>query len=197
MMFGYARVSTDKQDTALQMDALAAHGVANDNIYTDVMSGGRDDRPGLLAVIEKLGSGDTLTVYRVDRASRSARHLLDTIDRIEAKGANFKSLTEPFDLAAPEGRFMFTLLAGFAEWERNIIRRRTRDGLAAAKARGVVLGRKFTFPEGSEGWVRVRDKIIRGIPGHIIAREEKCSEATLYKAFPGGRRALLAAMRTV
>lgn len=196
-LIGYARISTDRQDTALQLDALLRHGVANDNIYTDTMSGARDDRPGLADALDSLRDGDRLIVWRIDRLGRSLRHLLDISEIIAGKGAAFVSLNEGIDLSTPAGRMIFSVLGAFAQFERDVIRERTKAGLAAAKHRGVKLGRAFRFPLGSPEWLRVRDKIMRGIPGHIIARDEKCSEATLYKAFPGGRRALLAALGKV
>lgn len=191
MLIGYARVSTDRQDTALQMDALAAYGIANDNIITDTMLGASTERPGLVSLLDTIGPGMTLVVWRIDRLSRSLRHLLEVSDLLMRKGARLVSLCEGIDLGTPAGRMVYGMLGAVAQFERDVIRERTKAGLAAAKARGVKLGAKQVLV--GEKYDRVRDMLLRKIPGHRIARAVGCSEATIYKTFPGGRTALLAA----
>lgn len=193
MLIGYARISTDKQDTALQLDALMERGVMDGNIFTDTMSGARDDREGLAQAIAHIQPGDKLVVWRVDRLSRSLRHLLDVAEQIHAKGGALVSICEGIDLSTPAGRLVFGMLGAVAQFERDVIRERTKAGLAAAKARGVKLGAKPVLI--GDKYQMVKDMLLRGIPGHRIARAAKCSEATIYKAFPGGRAALLAAER--
>lgn len=195
MLIGYARVSTDRQDTALQMDALAAYGIANDNIVTDTMSGASTDRPGLVALLDTIGPGMTLVVWRIDRLSRSLRHLLEVSDLLMRKGARLVSLCEGIDLGTPAGRMVYGMLGAVAQFERDVIRERTKAGLAAAKARGVKLGAKPVLI--GEKYDQVRDMMLRKIPGHRIARAVGCSTATIYKTFPGGRSALLAAEKAV
>lgn len=192
-LIGYARISTDKQDTALQLDALMERGVLARDIYSDTMSGARDDREGLAEALAAIGPGDKLVVWRVDRLSRSLRHLLEVAEAVQERGGALVSICEGIDLSTPAGRMVFSMLGAVAQFERDVIRERTKAGLAAAKARGVRLGRKFELPEGGDRWTRCRDLLLKGIPGHRIARELGISEATIYKAFPGGRRALLAA----
>ncbi|TAN61473.1 MAG: recombinase family protein [Magnetospirillum sp.] len=191
--YGYKRVSTDHQNTALQERALIQSGVKKCNIFFDIQSGADITRQGLRDAIDVLQAGDELRVWRFDRMSRDLIHYLLTAKRIAAKGATLRSLMEPYDLTSPHGWLAFSITGVFAENERLANSNRVKAGLAAARERGVILGRAPRFPEGSESWQRVRDKIIRGVPGHVIAREEKTSEATLYKTFPGGRKALLAA----
>lgn len=193
--FGYARVSTDHQDTALQLDALVSRGVDEGDVFTDTMSGARDDRPGLEDAIQALQPGDKLVVWRIDRLSRSLRHLLDVAERIHAQGAALVSICEVIDLSTPAGRLVFGMLGAVAQFERDVIAERTRAGLAAAKARGVRLGASSKLPEGSDQWESVRRMLLAGIPGHRIAADHKISPATIYKAFPGGRGALLEAER--
>ncbi len=191
MNYGYARISTDKQDTALQLDALAAAGVTPARIYTDTLSGARDQRPGLADALAALQPGARLIVWRIDRLGRSLRHLLDLSETIAGKGATLVSLCEGIDLATPAGRMVFSVLGAFAQFERDVIVERTRAGLAAAKARGVRLGRRPVL-EGDR-YTQARQWLIDGTPGHIIARRLQISEASIYKTFPGGRRALLLA----
>jgi len=191
-LYGYARVSSDHQDTALQLDALVAAGVREEDIFRDVMSGARDDREGLADAIAAIGPGDKLVVWRIDRLSRSLRHLLDVAEEIHANGGALVSLCEGIDLGTPAGRMVFGILGAIAQFERDIIRERTKAGLAAAKKRGVKLGAKPAL-EG-ERLDQVKALLIRGVAGHRIARQFEISEATIYKHFPGGRRALLAAM---
>jgi DNA invertase Pin-like site-specific DNA recombinase len=192
--YGYMRVSTDKQDTALQLDALIERGVLERNIFSDVMSGSRDDRQGLADAIAMIQPGDKLVVWRIDRLSRSLRHLLNVAEEIHAHGGALVSLCEGIDLSTPAGRLVFGMLGAVAQFERDVIRERTKAGLKAAKDRGVKLGRQPELPEGSDRWTRCRDLLLRRWPGRMIARDLGISEATIYKAFPGGRKALMASM---
>ncbi|MCA1907541.1 MAG: recombinase family protein, partial [Magnetospirillum sp.] len=148
-------------------------------------------RPGLEAALAVLTPGDSLVIWKLDRLWRSAKHALITLERVQSVGATLRSLTEGFDLDTPPGKLMATILAGFAEYERAVIQERTRAGLAAAKARGVRLGAKPVLV--GEKHDRARAMMLAKIPGHRIAATLGCSQATLYKTFPGGRKALLAA----
>lgn len=140
--YGYARVSTVDQDPQLQFDALMEAGVDYQHIYTDHLSGTRDDRPGLAAVLDVVGDGDSLTVWRLDRLGRSTSHLIHTIDSLGERGVDFRSLRDPIDTTSPAGRLMFRLIASIAQFEREVIQERTTAALAAARARGVRLGRR-------------------------------------------------------
>lgn len=137
-IFGYARVSTDEQDTLAQRLALDAEGCAF--VYEDMASGGSRDRPNLRRVIERVGAGDTLLVVRIDRLARSLSHLLEIVETLRAKGAYFRSIQDPIDTSSAQGMLMTQMLGAFAEFERSLIRERTKAGLHAAMARGAKPG---------------------------------------------------------
>ena len=139
-VFGYARVSTDGQTLAAQDAALHAAGCAK--VYAETASGAKTDRAQLRKVISRLREGDTLVVTRLDRLARSTRDLLNVLDEISRKGAGFKSLADTWaDTTTPHGRLMLTVLGGLAEFERELIKARTGEGRARAKAKGVHMGR--------------------------------------------------------
>ena len=144
MLIGYARVSTQEQETHMQIDALRKAGVKE--IHEEKRSGGDRKRPVLAAVLARLHKGDTLVVFKLDRIARSLKHLLEILEQIEAAGAGFRSLTETIDTTTPSGRMMMQIIGAFAEFERELIRERTRAGIKAAKARGVVFGRNYGIP---------------------------------------------------
>jgi DNA invertase Pin-like site-specific DNA recombinase len=141
MLIGYARVSTDDQTLDLQLDALAKAGCTPDKIYPDKISSGKADRPGLKQALDQLRPGDTLVVWRLDRLGRSLQELIGLINGIQAKGADFKSLTENMDTNTSGGKLVFHFFGALAEYERSIIRERTNAGLQAARARGRTGGR--------------------------------------------------------
>ena len=138
MLIGYARVSTDEQDTAAQRDALRAAGC--DLIFEDKASGGSRDRPQLQRAMERAGQGDILLVVRIDRLARSLAHLLEIVQLLKGKGADFRSLNDPIDTSSAQGLLMMQMLGAFAEFERSLIRERTRAGIKAAVARGAKPG---------------------------------------------------------
>ena len=131
---GYARVSTDDQDPAAQIDALRAAGC--DPIFVEHASGGTMERPEWQACNRGLGRGDTLTVVRIDRLGRSLTDLVSTLDDLAARGVHFRSLTEGIDTSTPLGRMFYQLAAAFAEYERALIRERTCAGIDAARRIG-------------------------------------------------------------
>src|SRR5271168_3168129 len=138
---GYARVSrTEGQDLTPQVDALQAAGCRR--IHEERASGGRWDRPELTRLLDRLAAGDVLVVWKLDRLSRSLKDLLLILERIEKAGAGFKSLTEAIDTTLPAGRMMMQMLGAFAEFEREMIRERTRSGLRHAQEQGRRSGRK-------------------------------------------------------
>src|SRR4051795_1783039 len=142
MLLGYARVSKsdDSQDTAAQVSALKSVGCKR--VFEDKASGGRWDRPELHRLLDQLRAGDTLVAWKLDRLSRSLKDLLHILERVEAVGARFRSLTEAVDTAGPAGRMLMQMLGSFAEFERAMVRERTRAGLKAAAARGRKGGRQ-------------------------------------------------------
>ena len=142
MLLGYARVSKsdDSQDTAAQVSALKSAGCKR--VFEDKASGGRWDRPELHRLLDQLRAGDTLVVWKLDRLSRSLKDLLHILEKVEAVGARFRSLTEAIDTSGPAGRMLMQMLGSFAEFERAMVRERTRAGLKAAAARGRKGGRQ-------------------------------------------------------
>ena len=144
MKIGYARVSTDDQHLALQTDALTAAGCGR--IFEDKESGAKTDRPQLITALDHLQPGNTLVVWRLDRLGRSLHDLVKIVGDLEAKGVMFESLTEKIETDSASGKLIFHLFAALAEFERNLIRERTNAGLAAARARGRMGGRKPLEP---------------------------------------------------
>lgn len=137
-MVGYARVSTQQQDTALQREAFRRAGVRR---VIEEKRSGVASRPRLEALLTKLKPGDTVVVYKIDRLARSLVDLLRILQRITAAGASFRSLTEPLETETPIGRMMIQLLGAVAEFERAVIRERCEAGRRAARDRGVQFGR--------------------------------------------------------
>lgn len=148
MLVGYMRVSKadGSQVTDLQRDALIEAGVEPEQLYEDQASGKRDDRPGLDACIRALRASDTLIVWKLDRLGRNLTHLVETVNKLNARGVGFKVLTgqgASIDTTTANGRLMFAFFAALAEFERELIVERTQAGLASARARGRHGGRPF------------------------------------------------------
>ena len=140
MIYGYARVSTDGQSVNAQVAALRKHGAGK--VFREVASGAKTDRTQLRRVIDQLDAGDVLMVTRLDRLARSTRDLLNTLAAIADRKAGFRSLNDTWaDTTTSHGRLMLTVLAGLAEFERDLIRARTGEGRARSVARGVKMGR--------------------------------------------------------
>lgn len=140
-VWGYARVSTADQDVTAQANALSAAGVGADNLVIEYASGARADRPVLTTLLEQLTAGDVLTVWKLDRLGRSLTHLVQTVDALGRRGIQFRSLTEGMDTTTATGRLTFHIVGAMAEFERELIRERTKAGLEAAKGKGAKLGR--------------------------------------------------------
>jgi len=140
MLIGYARVSTMDQNLSLQIDALQRIGC--DKLFTDQVSGSVKNRPQLEQALDFLRSGDTLVVWRLDRLGRSLRHLIEFVTELQERGIGFRSLTESMDTTTSGGKLIFHIFGALAEFERNLIRERTKAGLEAARARGRKGGRK-------------------------------------------------------
>lgn len=140
-MLGYARVSTRKQTTDQQLDALTAAGVEPQHIYSDVLSGARDDRPGLAELLKYAREGDTIVVVALDRLARSLSHSVRLIEELREGGIFLKSLREGLDFSTPAGRFQGAIVQALAELERELIRERAASAREAAQARGKQVGR--------------------------------------------------------
>lgn len=139
LLIGYARVSTDDQKLDLQLDALNKAGC--EKIYDDYMSGAKAERPGLTKALDQCRSGDTLVVWRLDRLGRSIKNLIDLAELLEQRGIGLKSCQEAIDTNTSGGKLIFHMFGALAEFERNLLRERTRAGLDAARARGRTGGR--------------------------------------------------------
>ena len=137
---GYVRVSTNEQETALQLAALK--GVGCNPIFEEKISGAKDHRPALDACLRNLQPGDTLVVWKLDRLGRTTVKLLDLVEDLEKRGVHFSCTTQGMDTGTPMGKLMLTILAGFAEFERSLIIERTKNGMEAARAKGHFGGRR-------------------------------------------------------
>ncbi len=145
--YGYARVSTTEQNTAVQLAAFKRAGIKN---VVQEKRSGVAKRPELQALLARLRPGDVLAVYKLDRLSRSLRDLLRLLEALEQRGITFRSLTESIDTSTPAGRMFFHMLGAFAEFERAMIRERCAAGFEAAKARGQKFGRDRSLPAKTE-----------------------------------------------
>jgi DNA invertase Pin-like site-specific DNA recombinase len=175
---GYARVSTLDQDPTLQLDALAAADCAK--VFEDRASGSRADRPGLQKALDYARDGDVLIVWKLDRLGRSLPHLIETVTALEQRGVGFRSLTEAIDTTTPGGRLVFHLFAALGQFERDLIRERTRAGLVAAAARGRKGGRKPVIV--AEKLERARGMVAKGLTVREAAIRLKVGKTALYEA---------------
>lgn len=185
MLIGYARVSKadGSQSLDLQRDALIAAGVNEDQIYSDLASGKKDERPGLKACLKALRSGDVLVVWKLDRMGRSLSHLVETVTALSERGIGLKVLTgqgAQIDTTTPAGRLSFGIFAALAEFESELIRERTMAGLQAARARGRTGGRKFAL---TKAQVRMAQAAMarRDTSVSELSRELGIRPATLYR----------------
>jgi DNA invertase Pin-like site-specific DNA recombinase len=181
---GYARVSTDEQKSTLQIDALKAAGC--ERIFDETVSGAKSHRPGLKQALDFMRPGDTLVVWKLDRLARSMRQLIDTVEFLQSKGMGFRSLTEAIDTTTAGGMLVFHIFGALAEFERAIIRERTKAGLEAARVRGRKGGRR---PKLSKSDIRVARTLLRDPEIRVaeVAKRLGVSPATLYRRLPGGR----------
>lgn len=177
MIYGYARVSTDGQSVDAQADALCAAGA--ETIVREIASGARE-RPRLKRLLNKLVEGDVLLVTRIDRLARSSLDLHLILNDVTRRGAGFRSLGDPWaDTTSPHGRLLLAILAGLAEYERELIKVRTSEGRARAKARGVKLGRavKLTDYQRQEAL----ERLDRGESAADVARSYGVSRWTIQR----------------
>ncbi len=140
MLIGYARISTIEQDTKAQVTALQSAGC--ELVFREKASGGRWDRPELHKLLSQLRKGDVLVVWKLDRLSRSLRDVLTIMERVQERKAGFRSLTEAVDTTTPAGRMMMQMVGAFAEFERAMLKERTKAGLDAARKEGRIGGRR-------------------------------------------------------
>ncbi len=175
---GYACVSTGDQDLALQRDALEKAGC--ETIFRDQASGAKTERPGLADALAHLRKGDVLVVWKLDRLGRSLPHLIETVTGLERREVGLCSLTESIDTTTPGGRLIFHLFGALGQFERDLIRERTRAGLSAAAARGRKGGRKpVVTPDKLE---RAKALISQGLNVREAAARLKIGKTALYEA---------------
>jgi DNA invertase Pin-like site-specific DNA recombinase len=187
VLVGYARVSTQDQSHGLQLDALRRAGC--ERLFEETASGAQRDRPELARALDYMRDGDTLVVWKLDRLARSLKQLIETVEGLEARGVGFRSVTEAIDTTSSGGRLVFHIFAALAEFERGIIRERTRAGLAAARAQGRRGGRPPAL--GDEDLAHA--KALLRDPSITVAQVAKrlgVAPSTLYRALPGGRAGL-------
>ena len=180
---GYARVSTSDQETHLQTDALAAAGCQR--TFEDHASGVKADRPGLAEALAYLREGDTLIVWKLDRLGRSMKHLIDIVTDLDSRGVGFRSLTENIDTTTSGGRLVFHLFGALAQFERDLIRERTRAGLQAAKDRGRVGGRQRAITE--DKLRKAKTLLESGLTVREAAARLKVGKSVLYEAIKSDR----------
>jgi DNA invertase Pin-like site-specific DNA recombinase len=178
MLVGYGRVSTTDQNPELQEDALQAAGC--EKRFIETVSSGKKERPQLAAALAYVRPGDVLVVWRLDRLARSLNQLIQTVEDLEARGIALKSLTEAIDTSTPGGRLVFHIFGSIAEFERAIIRERTKAGVAAAKARGRSGGRPAKLS--GERADAARNLLAAGSSVSSVVRSMGVSRASVHRA---------------
>ena len=185
MLIGYARVSKsdNSQVLDLQIDALTNSGVKEENIYSDKISGSKDERPGLENCLKALREDDILVVYKLDRLGRNLKHLIQTVEDLTKRKIGFKVLSGQgvnIDTTTPAGKMIFSIFGALAEFERELIRERTIAGIQAARARGRMGGRKFNL---TKAQVRLAEASMKNRDTSVteLCKELKITRATLYK----------------
>ena len=188
MLIGYARVSTHEQTLDLQQDALKEAGCQQ--IYTDTASGAQTERKGLQEALQYLRKGDVLVVWRLDRLGRSLKHLIETITVLEERSIGFKSLSESIDTTTSGGKLVFHVFGALAEFERDLIRERTKAGLAAARARGRQGGRPKASSLNTAKKVALAQSLYEDKSNSIadICSTLRVSRSTLYRYLKVGSR---------
>lgn len=182
-LVGYARVSTSDQHAEAQTDALAAVGCAR--TFTDHASGKLATRPALTELLDYVRPGDTVVITKLDRLGRSVRNLIDLVAEFDSRGVGLRVLDQGIDTSTPGGRMFFHVIAAMGQFEADMISERTRDGLAAARVRGQVGGRKRVLTSGK--LATARRLVDEG--EHTMAQVAEivgCSRATLYRALSTG-----------
>lgn len=183
MLIGYVRVSTNDQNLELQLDAL--NRLDCDQIFEDKISGAKSKRPGLDKMMKKLRPGDTVVVWKLDRLGRSLIHLVDLLRYFRENNIEFFSVTEGIRISTSIGRFAYTMLSAAAEMERENIIERTRAGLAVARAKGRIGGRRPKLTD--EQWAQAGRLIAAGETRQRVAIIYDVGVSTLYRKFPVGR----------
>lgn len=185
-LVGYARVSMADQNAAMQIDALKAAGC--ERVFAETGSGARTGRPILTEALDYMREGDTLIVWKLDRLARSLSQLIGTVETLRGRGVELRSLTETIDTTTTAGRLTFSLFGALAEFERDVIRDRTKAGLNAARARGRVGGRPKKLTDKDLSVARAMLDADPPVTFAEVARRLKVGPSTLYNYFPGATR---------
>jgi DNA invertase Pin-like site-specific DNA recombinase len=181
MFVGYARISTIDQNLDMQKDALERAGCTK--IFTETASGAKVDRPILRDALNYVRAGDVLVVWKLDRLGRSLKQLIETVTELQERGIEFKSLTENIDTTTSAGKLIFHIFGSLAEFERDLIRERTKAGLTAARARGRIGGRPRAEGLNDEKKIALARSLYNDKNNTIdtICKMLKVSRATLYR----------------
>ncbi|MGP87878.1 recombinase family protein [Escherichia coli] len=180
MQIGYVRVSTNDQNTDLQRQALERAGC--EQIFEEKMSGTVANRPALKKLLRTLNAGDTLVVWKLDRIGRNVLHALLMFQQLQEKGINFRSITDGVDLKTASGRYNFRNILSAAQYESDLNSERTLAGLAIARSKGRIGGRRPKFSD--EQWQQMGALIAAGKSRRYVARIYNVGLSTLYKRFP-------------
>jgi DNA invertase Pin-like site-specific DNA recombinase len=183
MRYGYARVSSDTQDYAAQVEALKAAGC--ERIFNEKASGkSTNGRPELAKLLRALVPGDAVVVTKLDRIARSSRDLHNIIGELQERGCGFVSLGDSWcDTTSDVGRLVLAIMGGIAEFERELIRKRCQAGIERAKAKGTKFGRPFVLDAGQRR--KIAERYASGETMAALAREYDCGEATIWRALQG------------
>jgi DNA invertase Pin-like site-specific DNA recombinase len=171
---GYARVSSTEQNLDIQLEAL----FHCDKIFSEKESGSKNDRQELKNLVEYVRSGDVIECMRLDRLARDTKHLLSLVDLFESKGVALKVQNINLDTSTATGKLMLTMLGAVAEFERNLLKERQKDGIKKAKENGIYTGRKPTAMAKAQ---EVMDMVKQGIKKAQIARQLGISQASIYR----------------
>lgn len=180
MIYGYARVSTNHQDTELQRLALESAGC--ERIYEEYASGRTANRPVLKELITVMKSGDELIVWKLDRIGRNVLHALLMFQNLHEKGVNFRSITDGVDLKTASGRYNFRNILSAAQYESDLNSERTLAGLAIARSKGRIGGRRPKFTD--EQWREMGERMATGESRQSVSKTYGVGLSTLYKKFP-------------
>jgi len=175
-IIGYARVSTEGQELTAQLEQLNSAGV--DKVFKEKASGVKQDRPQLAAMLDHLREGDTVIVCKLDRIARSTKHLLEIVETLEGRKVSFKVLNINLDTSTPTGKLMLSMLASIAQFEREMMLERQREGIRLAKDAGRYQGRKATARALSD---KVLDMLAQGKTKQAVADELEIGIASVYR----------------
>lgn len=177
-LFGYARVSTREQNLEPQIEALIKDGCAPDKIFQEHISGAKEDRPQLKRLLEQARAGDTIVVWKLDRLARSLKHLIHLSEELGRRKINLRSITDRIDTSTASGELLFHMLGALAQFERSLLRERTRIGLEAAWASGKKSGRK---PVDAAQLETARQSLLGGSSVQQAQRASGLGRTTLYR----------------